>query len=290
MKSRWLLNLLILAGIAALVLIARFEPGLEKAPETHPITLLRTDDVHRIHINRPLRDDLVLVRKAPDHWWIERAVPLPADTFKVMTLARLAEQTPVRNYAVGELDLDALQLSPPYATLILNDTAVEFGNLDPIDELRYVRVADEIYLIPDNHLALMEAGYSQFVRARLFDPDDRIESVRLPGMRLARGQHGWQVSYDSPDAAREVSADVLQQFVEIWQSASALSVQAANPELSGEEVEIRLGDSTEPVVFQIISRGPELTLVRPDYGLQYRMGNRSEAMLTLDAAEADIKD
>jgi len=67
-------------------------------------------------------------------------------------------------------------------------------------------------------------------------------------------------------------------------------VQAASPELSGDPVEIRLKGSDTPVMLQIISRAPELLLVRPDFAIQYRMGNRSEAMLTLDAARADLKD
>jgi hypothetical protein len=290
MKSRWLVNLLLLLGIGALALVARFEPGIEKPDETHPITALKADQIHRIHINRPVHDDLVLVRKKPDHWLIERAIPLPADAFKVKALARLAEQKPARNYAAGKLDLAELQLSPPYATVILNDTAIEFGNKDPIDDLRYIRIADAVYLIPDNYMPLIEAGFSQFVRQRLFDEDARIEKIRLPDFSLARSDHGWQLTPDDPDASSEVSADVLQQFIEIWQTASALAVQAANPELSGEPVEIHLRGRDKPVTFQIISRSPELVLVRPNYGVQYRMGNRAEAMLTLDAAAADVKD
>ena len=42
--------------------------------------------------------------------------------------------------------------------------------------------------------------------------------------------------------------------------------------------------------FNQLEQEPDLLLVRPDYGIQYHMGNRSEAMLTLDAANADLKD
>lgn len=290
MKSRWLVNLLLLLGIVALGLIARFEPGIEETAEVSPITTLKADDVHRMHINRPVRDDLVLTRQSSGHWLIERATPLPADDFKVRALARLAEQRPVRSYAVGDLDLAALQLSPPYATLVLNDTAIEFGHLEPIDDLRYVRVGNAVHLIPDKHLPMIEAGFTQFVRQRLFDEAARIESIRLPGFSVTRTDSGWQMTSDGADAEPAASADVLQQFIDIWQTASALNVQAASPELSGDPVEIRLKGSDTPVMLQIISRAPELLLVRPDFAIQYRMGNRSEAMLTLDAARADLKD
>jgi hypothetical protein len=285
MKSRWIINLLLLLGIVALGLIARFEPGIKPTAEVSAITTLKADNVYRIHINRPVHDDLVLLREAPDHWVIQRAVSLPAENFKVKALTRLAEQLPVRSYAAKDLDLAALQLFPPFATAILNETAIEFGNLEPIDDLRYVRVGDHVYLIPDNYAPLLEAGFTQFVRQRLFDESARIRAVRLPNLTIAHTDKGWQL-----EPELQVSTDVLQEFFDIWQNASALNVQPANPERSGDLVQIQLQGNDSPVTLEIISREPELILARPEYGIQYRMGNRSEAMLTLDAAKADLKD
>jgi hypothetical protein len=87
-----------------------------------------------------------------------------------------------------------------------------------------------------------------------------------------------------------VSSDVLQQFFDIWQGASGITLQPADPEQAGDVVEIQLKGQPDPVELQIISREPELVLSRPAWGIQYRMGSRSEALLTLDAAEADIRD
>jgi hypothetical protein len=285
MKSRLIVNLLLLAAIVALGLVAHFEPGIETPADKPAITTLKAEDVHRIHINRPVRDDLVLVRQRTSYWQIERPVPLPADDFKVGALTRLAEQQPLRSYATSDMDLAELQLDPPYATLILNDTAIEFGNLEPIDQLRYVRVLDRVYLIPDSYLSLMEVGFTQFVRPRLFDDKAHIESIHVPGLDISHSASGWTTV---PHQA--VSADVIQQFIDIWQEASGNIIQPANPEQSGEPVEIRLQGQTKPVVLQIISRQPELVLSRPDWGIQYSMGNRSEALLSLDAASADVED
>jgi len=285
MKSRWIINLLLLVAIAILGVVARFEPGIETPRENPAITSLQQADVHRIHINRPIRNDIVLVRQADGRWILERTIPLPADEFKVRALARLAEQKPVRTYPAGDMNLAALQLDPPYATAILNDTTVEFGNLEPIDDLRYVRVGNQVHLIPDTYLQLMEAGFTQFVRQRLFDKSARITALRLPGLSLTHTDKGWQL-----DPAQDIGTDVIQTFIEIWQDASSLNVQAADPDKDGEPVEVLLEGSDTPVSFQILSREPDLVLVRPDYGIQYRMGNRSEAMLTLDAAKADVKD
>lgn len=272
-------------GIVVLGLVARFEPGIETPAETPPITALKADDVRRIHINRPVRDDLVLVRQSAQHWMLERAVPLPADDFKLRALTRLVEERASRSYASADMDLAELRLDPPVASAIFNDVAIEFGSLEPINQLRYVRVRDRVYLIPDNYLPLLEAGFSQFVRPRLFDEEARIASIRVPGLRVDHDGNAWSV-----EPQQDVSSDVLQQFFDIWQDASSISIQPADPGQSGEVVEIRLRGQAEPVELQIISRQPELVLSRPAWGIQYRMGNRSEALLTLDAATADIRD
>jgi len=286
MKSRWIVNLLLLLAIVILGVVARFEPGIETPTAKPAITSLAQTDVHRIHINRPIRDDLVLVRRTSGHWWLERSTPLPADDFKVRALTRMAEQKPVRSYPADDLDLAALQLDPPYATAILNDTAVEFGNLEPIDDLRYVRVGDQIHLIPDSYLQLMETDFTQFVRNRLLEKGARIAALRLPGFSLTHTDQGWQLN----PAQEDIGTDTLQAFIDSWQDASSLNVQAADPDKVGERVEVRLEGLDRPVIFQIISRAPELVLTRPDYAIQYRMGNRGEAMLTLDATKADVKD
>ena len=113
MTSRWLINLLLLAAIGILILVAYFEPGIDEQTEAPAITTLKKDQLRRIHLNRPLRDDLVLVKTSTRGWVIERTPELPADAYPVNALQRLAEQKAVRSYPAAELDLARLQLTPP---------------------------------------------------------------------------------------------------------------------------------------------------------------------------------
>lgn len=284
MKSRWIINLLLLVAIVILGLVARFEPGIEAPPVSAAITPLKLDQVHRIHINRPIRDDIVLVRQSPEHWLVERSTALPADNLKVRALARLAEQVPVRSYAATDMDLDALQLDPPYATAVLNDIAIEFGNLEPIDDLRYIRIGDQVHLIPDKHLQLMEAGFSQFVRQRLFAGNTRITSISLPAFSLTRSGETWEAS-----PATGIDNATMQQFIDRWQDAAALYVQTASPEQQGEAITVTLGDNSV-IRFLLVASDPELMLVRPDYGILYRMADTGEALLSLETAAAEPGD
>lgn len=281
MKSRWIINLLLLIAIGILILVAYFEPGIKEQTETPAITAVTKGQLRRIHLNRPVRDDLVLVKKEAQRWVIERTPELPADNFQLNALQRLAEQKAVRSYAASELDLAQLQLDPPYATAVLNDTAIEFGNLEPLQGLRYVRVADRVHLIPDVYLQLIEASYTQFVRRRLLDDNTRIASITLPDFALAKKDPGWAL-----EPPQDVSADNLQQFVERWQGAAALNIQLADDKAVGDSIEIVKAGSEQRINFVISAREPELVLVRSDLGIQYRMGELGGNLLSLKLPQA----
>jgi len=278
MKSRWIVNLLLLLVVVVLAFVARFEPGIDTPQQQTAITPLRQAAIHRIHINRPVRDDLVMERRSDGQWQLLRAIPLPADEFNVRALTRLVEQQPVRRYPAADMNLAELQLAPPVASVFFNDTAVEFGTLEPIDGLRYVRVGKWVYLIHDNYLQLMEVAYSQFVRRRLFATGDRIAALHLPGINLTRAPQGWQL-----EPKRAVGTDKLLALIDSWQEATAISVQAAEPGKPSETVKVRLNGNDTPVIFEIVSRKPSLIVARPDFGIQYQLGDRSAAMLELEA-------
>ena len=274
MKSRWITNLLLLIAIAALTLIARYEPGIEQAPEPPAITSLTVDDVQRVHLNRPVRDDMVLQKTGSQDWIIERTPSLPAANFQVNALLKLVEQKAVRSYPVADLELSQLQLEPPYATAILNDIVIEFGSLEPLQGLRYIRVADQVHLIPDLYLHLVQAGYTQFARRRLIDAGAHITAIKLPELSVQQTTGNWSIQPE-----QEISADALQRFIDDWQQAAALNVQATDTTANGETVEITFAGKPGNINFVIVSREPELVLARPDLGIQYRMGSNGIKLL-----------
>ena len=279
MKSRWVINILLIVAVVILTLVARFEPGIDDTPPTHTLTSLRADTVQTIRINRPLRNDLVLTRTA-DGWLIDREPALPADGFQVRALLKLVERAAVRSYPVAELELSRLALDPPYASVKLDDTTIDFGSLEPLEELRYGRVADQVHLVRDMYQHLIEADYTQFVRRRLFAERDRITGLSLPDLEVIQSDSGWTVN-----PPQEVSADALQQLVDSWEQATALHVRSAEAATGdARKIVVSLGNPERRITFQIAASDPELILVRPELGIQYRMGSQAQGLLALPAA------
>lgn len=279
MKSRWIINILLIVAVVILTLVARYEPGIEAPAAPQMLTSLRAEKIQTIRVNRPLREDL-LFSKTDNVWTIDREPALPADEFQVRALLKLAGQTAARSYPVEELELSRLALDPPYATVTLDGTDVHFGSLEPLEELRYARVGGHVHLISDMFQHLIEADYTQFVRRRLLAEQARIVGLDAPGFSLNKADGGWQIH-----PSKEVSADALQQLVDNWQQASALHIRPAEatPD-DAQEVTLSLGEPERRVRFLIAAREPELVLVRPEFGLQYHMGNRAHNLLALPEA------
>lgn len=273
MKSRWLTNILLFTTVVFLILIARYEPGIDE-PGVETVTPLKAEDITRLIFTRPLRDDMVLERDSDGFWWIAREPRLPAETFQVNALTRLAEQTVTRSYPVSEMDLRQLELDPPRASLTLNGTRIDFGGIDALENQRYLRVDDRVKLAPDLYLYLIEAGYTQFVRRKILPQHAHITSLTLPDLRLEQGDKGWTLT-----PPREISADDVQLFIENWEAATAINVREADSQSQGERILIHLAGQQQPVELLVTSREPELVLARPAFGIEYRMGNIASRLL-----------
>ena len=276
MQSRWIVNLLLLVAIAALALVALYEPGIDQDPHEQALTGLDQEQIDRVRIHRPPRDDLVLARQQGGGWVIASHTALPADQLQVSALTRLAQQKAVRSYPVAELDLARLALEPPRASVMLNDVQVDFGDTEPLQGLRYVRVGAQVHLIPDLYQHLIDAGFSQFVQRRLLPEQASISSVGLPAFSVKKADGNWVT-----EPQQDVSADRIQQLIDNWQQASALSVKSADTSTAGERIEVVLDDPAQVVVFVIAAREPDLVLLRPDLGLEYHMGDLDDSLLAV---------
>ena len=284
MKSRWITNFLLVMAIGILSLIAHYLPGVKKPADDVYLTTLKQDEINHIQIDRNFLPKLVFVKK-DSTWFIDQQPHLPADPLQVNALTRLAEQTVTRSYAVTELDLAQVELASPEIRITLNQQQLAFGGIDPLEGLRYVRNGDRVNLIEDLYKNQLEAVYTRFIRRRLFAENEKIIAIKLPDFQANQTGGKWQLTPETT-----VSADKLQLFIETWQQASALNIQKIDLEqTTGESVSVTLAGQQQPVDFVIKTRETELILARPDYGIQYKLGNRGNEFLNLPGASDGSK-
>ena len=141
-------NLVALAIITAVLVTAVLWVGRREYLRDPPaVTSLDSEAITRIELDIPPVAPQVF-EKRHGGWWRVQPSEVRADDARVQRLANLAATPVSRWMAASGIDLAKVGLEHPSATLVLNGVRLDYGGLTAIDELRYVKVGDEIALVP----------------------------------------------------------------------------------------------------------------------------------------------
>jgi hypothetical protein len=267
MKNRWLLNLALALLVGALVLIAVFRPGKEPESAGTPLTGLTPESVTTIRLQRPKQPDIVLEKKH-DAWQLTAPRVARANGFRVNELTRLAA-TPVKTrFPAVPGELEKYGLAAPLATAVLNDDEIRFGAMHPLNQELYVLHAGQVQLVPATTLRTVLTPLDDWFHPGLLEDKIKIVSLQLPGFRLTQNEQG---AWVRTPAREYLSSDHINRFVDEWRFARALSVTSTSGKPPVERVTITVadGDQTRALVFGVLTRKPELVLVRLDEKLEY---------------------
>jgi hypothetical protein len=171
-------NTWILVGVVALLgMGAIAEQVRERLTAPKPLLALAPGGVREVVIECPLCTKRRFER-VRGRW--EMAVPyrLPADAAQVQRLLDVAA-APVRSrHPATHYQADKIGLAAPLATLTLGGLRIEFGTTDPLTAHRFVRVRDQVALIPDRVTHLLLGAPEAFVDPRPFRPLHDLARVR----------------------------------------------------------------------------------------------------------------
>ena len=289
MSSRTLLNLTLfcLAGLLALIVV--YQPGIETEPVPQTLTALSADGITRIQVTRTTREPLTFTRHV-DTWVLAGSHELPASGFQIRTLLAVLQAQATRSYPADSLDLAALGLEPPQATLLLDDTRFDIGITETVDKLRYVQTGDTVFLVPDLYQHLINADWSSFVARRLLPANAKLTRLQLPELTLSlAAANQWQLSPADP----AISTAALQSLISNWEQATAYYVRRYQDNATGETITLEFSNAAAPLTLHIVARTPELILARPDLGIQYYLqGSMEQALLSMpgDTQDTDTTD
>ncbi|MGE0081419.1 MAG: DUF4340 domain-containing protein [Thiohalomonadaceae bacterium] len=279
MRSRLLLNLVLVVVVAVLGAIAFFEPALDEDGGPVAITALEVNDIATLRVERSNGSAVAFARR-DGVWWMVEPVEAVASDYRVQSVLNIARADSLARYDVAEADLAKLGLEPPELRVIYNgDTVIAFGAQAPMDQRRYVRIGDEVHLVSGSGYYHLVGHYPTFVDTALLPPGARITALHLPGLDLVQREQAWTVSPQPVD----FSMDAVNVLLEHWRHTRALDVTRHQPRRSRGSVRVALADGGE-ITFAIMAREPELVLARPELGLEYRLTAESaERLFTLPA-------
>jgi hypothetical protein len=280
LRPRTLVDVVLLALLVGLGLIAYFQPGIERPAPVPQLTALAPGEIDRIELDYPGGRRFVLTRQQ-DGWYVTDPIAVPANEFQAKSLEALATASSFARYRASELDLARLKLDPPLLQIRFNDTVVGLGDTESLEGRRYVLNGDVVHLVTDSLATLLDADLGTLASHALLPAAARPVSMRLPvpaapgaeapfqGERELRMQsHRWVLE----PADETVSQDIINTLVDGWRFAHALEVEPYQDEAASlGTVVIELKDEPQALRFDIVGTSPELVLERRDLGLRYHL-------------------
>ena len=276
MTTRNWLNLALLGGMALLVLVVIYLPGLNNAPPLPKLTTLVPASITHLRIERDGAAPITLEKQAQD-WMITAPVRMSANAFRVETVLQVAQAESHTRLDATAVRLAEFKLDKPRARLWLGDTELAFGTTEPLNGRRYVRVGDSVHLINDTVYFDLIGEFTAFADTALLAPGSRFTQLDLPALRLVRvSEGGWM---QAPNRSQrppepEVSMDRINALLDAWRHARAIQVRPyatpANDSTGPDSVVfVHLEGLEHPLRFDVVSRAPDMVLARADLGVQY---------------------
>ncbi len=293
MSSRWWLNVGLALVIVIMGLVVIFKPGMHKSPPIPPLTSLSMEAITHIRLQRPDQPEIDL-EKSGDHWFMTAPRKARANGFRINELLHLAVAKIATHFSAPTAELGRYGLDKPRAELWLNDQKISFGGPHPLNPDFYILYNGSVYLVPEHFDNAATGRPSDFFSTRLINTADKPVAFSLPGLHLTRKPDGsWQVTPPNKD----LSTDRVNQFVDEWRYAEALSVTPYSGRPVIDHIRITfvprtagssenkpaptaaaagtapgpktLAAAPEELDLGILARKPELILYRHDEGLEY---------------------
>ena len=280
------MNVVLIAVVVGLVLLALYEPGIEPPPEPVHLTDLKPSAVQSVRMERP-GEPGVRFEKRAGGWYMLEPYHLPANKLRIGSLPDIVEATSHAQFPITGLALERFSLDPPNASLFLDEIRIDFGGSEQLSAMRYVRLGDTVHLITDRFYHYLLTAPANLVDHRLLGPDAQPVEIVLAERRLVLVDGTWTVTPEFP----QMTADAPVRLAEAWRRAQAMEVTAIQTQNGEQSVSVRLRGQTQPLRYLISAAEHGIVFARPDVGVQYHFTEGSaEPLLGLGIVSAETSD
>lgn len=274
-----LLLLVVAVGLGLAIWLSQ-----EKADKGPPLTSIDPDTVSSIEVAHPGKP-VIKLEKRGDQWFLTEPAQVAADKFEVNGILALADLELQKRFD-ADVELEALELSPPLYTVTLDQTLIKIGGKEPIQHRRYVAVDDIVGLVADPPSAALDADYSDLAARNVIPQGSDVTAITLPAFSLKKSPDGQWSSPEHPDA----TSSQLTRLVDAWRDARALWNAALTDEedvqADTEIVRIELADGKR-IELSVHAREPQLMLGNKALGVRYTLSKALvEELLSLRTENA----
>jgi hypothetical protein len=269
MKSKVLVNLVLVLLLTGLVLYAFFRPKEQSDPGIR-LTQLKRNEITGITVERR-GSPAIELQKRDGGWRISAPLQTRADPIQVDRLTDIATATAKHKLPPG--DSGRYQLDPPQVRLTLNDQAFAFGRINDVTNEQYVATAGAIYLVAPFFGYGIPTEVGKLVSRKLLDDAEVPVAFDFGRYRIARDERGtWTIEGASTEQqGKALSQDDFNRWADEWRFTSSLGAEPRRGARGREHLVVHFRDGKK-VAMEIVQKQPEFLLVRSDENMQYRFG------------------
>lgn len=262
-RSIWV-NALLAVIVVALGAWVYFTPSREASAE-HPVSALKPADATSVRIERPGARP-VLLDKAQGGWRMTAPFPARGHEGRIEQLLGILEARAAHKLSAG--DLSRFELDQPRVRLTIagpgNGQSFAFGMVSEVTREQYVQTDGAVYALSPRYGAALPANPGDLISNRLFGPGETPVRIAMKSFAVEQRDGQWRQTPAAPDLRQED----YQRWVEEWRNAAAVRVDAHAGGKAADEIRIELKDRGE-LSLGVLSREPDLVLLRPDEKLRY---------------------
>jgi hypothetical protein len=289
MKSSYLTNLVLITLLAGLYWFINDEPTTQISTTT--ISTINSDAIHQITISQTNRADII-INKTNDHWQLTAPITARANQNRIKLLLSLLTMQPHRQQAVSAgQDLSQFGLKNDSTSLILDKHHFVFGDIEPIEQRRYILHNNHIYLLEDTISPLLNTSASSFIDNRLIQEKQRITQLTIPyyqEQNLLEQTTSLQLNNGQWQSNSKQTTDNLVEIIDNWQHASALQVipldaLASTLQPSSFHAIVQLENQSAPIKLALYLNETSFFIVSEQTKLAYQFPKASYQTLLLPA-------
>ena len=225
MKSNYFINLILITVLAGLYWFINDEPTSNTA--TKPLTNINNEAIHHITISQTNRADIVL-KKLKQQWQLITPITARANQNRIKLLLSILTIQPYRQQTIiAGQNLSQFGINKDSTSLVLNDHHFIFGDIEPIEQRRYVQHNNDLYLLEDTISPLLNTSASSFIDNRLIKAQQHITQLTIPHYQqqsLLKQTTSLQLKNGQWQSNSKQAADKLVEIIDNWQHAAALRV------------------------------------------------------------------
>lgn len=144
-------RLILLAAVAVLAVLAVWQMQRDARAEAGALTALDPAAITHITLTLPGAPTLHY-EKREGHWWRVDGTPVRAIDGRLAELADTAAARVLSWRPASDFDPARIGLLPPRATLTLDGTPLEFGEISVTGPQHYVRVGQRVALVSQRYM------------------------------------------------------------------------------------------------------------------------------------------